>query len=195
MKQHGVTSGKGGRRQQPDHSVWVYKLAISLLADERETTNKLVVPPATRQVWDTLLDDYSKRPARWVIIGSPGLGKSKCAWYRSVLRAAVCQGAACGRSGRGKQNASGGVRAQDGVQVRAGEPQRPQEKCAATDFADSRECCLQTVDNLHCRRHSSAGQFYPDYGDAGNGPCVLARLVTTPTYNKFAKHADRLYIV
>lgn len=145
----------------------------------------------------TLLDDYSKRPARqrWVIIGSPGLGKSKCAWYRSVLRAAVCQGAACGRSGRGKQNASGGVRAQDGVQVRAGEPQRPQEKCAATDFADSRECCLQTVDNLHCRRHSSAGQFYPDYGDAGNGPCVLARLVTTPTYNKFAKHADRLYIV
>ena len=60
----------------------MYKLAQALQADERRTTSNLVVGPNAHRLWTTLLaEQHNPQRDRFVVIGSPGLGKSRSAWY------------------------------------------------------------------------------------------------------------------
>ena len=69
-----IGGAEGGR-------VLVYQLAKPLTADEKATSPNLVVTPNAHHLWTTLLSAQDDVLQRWVVLGSPGVGKSRSAWH------------------------------------------------------------------------------------------------------------------
>ena len=85
-----IGGAEGGR-------VLVYQLAKPLTISESRTSPNLVVTPNVHHLWTNVLHTNDREYHNWVVIGSPGVGKSRSAWhflrmYVDERRATVADG-------------------------------------------------------------------------------------------------------